>query len=459
MRVSSKSGLGRRIAGALLILAASAGITAMSAAPAMADTRSGIVDTARGQLGHGPCSPSYYSSCGEDWCADFAKWVWAQNGVNVTGLNPMAASFRTYGINNGTWHPLGDGYVPQLGDAIMFDYNGTGISHVALVQAVRSVNDLTEIGGNQGTGNWSANRVTEYRVTPSAGRVVGYTSPAGIPSSPPPVKSTPIAVGSDGTQMILTSGGTVLAKQGVGLYGWTVETDPGVKAIATNGGVQLILTADGTVLAKEGIGLYGWTVESDPGITAIAVGGDGTQLILDASGTVWAKKGVGLYGWTQETDAVVKAIAVGTDGTQMILAADGTVLAKQGIGLYGWTVESDAVVKSIATNGGVQVALAADGTVLAKQGIGLYGWTVESDPGITAIAVGSDGTQLIRDGSGQALAKSTIGLYGWTLETDAVVAAVATNAGVQLILDNSGHVSAKQAIGLYGWTLESDPIS
>ncbi|GIG55896.1 hypothetical protein Lfu02_02680 [Longispora fulva] len=272
------------------------------------------------------------------------------------------------------------------------------------------------------------------------------------------ITSSPIAVGSDGTQMILTSGGTVLAKQGIGLYGWTVETDPGVKAIATSGGVQMILTADGTVLAKTGIGLYGWTVESDPGITAIAVGGDGTQLILDASGTVWAKKGVGLYGWTQETDAVVKAIAVGSDGTQMILTTDGTVLAKQGIGLYDWTVESDPGVTAIATNGGVQVILTTGGSVLAKQGIGLYGWTVESDPGITAIAVGNDGTQLIRDGAGKVLAKKSIGLYDWTVESDAVVAAVATNAGVQLILDNSGHVLAKDTIGLYGWTVESDPI-
>ncbi|MCP2311572.1 hypothetical protein [Kitasatospora paracochleata] len=72
----------------------------------------------------------------------------------------------------------------------------------------------------------------------------------------------------------------VLAKNSIGLYGWTKESDPLETAQATGGGVQMILDDDGVVLAKSSIGLYGWTKESDAGVKAIAVGSDGTQMIL-----------------------------------------------------------------------------------------------------------------------------------------------------------------------------------
>ncbi|WP_281278505.1 hypothetical protein [Streptomyces tateyamensis] len=42
----------------------------------------------------------------------------------------------------------------------------------------------------------------------------------------------------------------------------------------------MILDNSGTVLAKKGIGLYNWTQESDPVVKAIGVGSDGTQMIL-----------------------------------------------------------------------------------------------------------------------------------------------------------------------------------
>ncbi|WP_156081320.1 hypothetical protein [Amycolatopsis vancoresmycina] len=276
----------------------------------------------------------------------------------------------------------------------------------------------------------------------------------------PPPPDAGISVGSDGTQLILNrkGNGTALAKKGIGLYGWTVETDPVVKKVATNGGVQLILTKDGTVLAKDTIGLYEWTVETDAVVTDIAVGSDGTQMILDNTGTVLAKKGIGLYGWTVETDAVVKQIAT-NGGVQLILDNTGTVLAKNSIGQYGWTRETDAVVGKIAVGSdGTQLILDNTGTVSAKDTIGLYGWTAETDAVVTDIAAGSDGTQMILDRTGTVLAKDTIGLYGWTVETDAVVDRIATNGGVQLILDRNDTVLAKTGIGLYGWTLESDSI-
>jgi hypothetical protein len=254
------------------------------------------------------------------------------------------------------------------------------------------------------------------------------------------------------------SNNAVFAKNGIGLYNWTKESDPLDVAQATGGGVQMILDRNGVVWAKNSIGLYGWTQESDPGVKAIAVGSDGTQMILDSTGTVLAKNGISLYNWTKESDAGVKAIST-NGGVQMILDSTGTVLAKNSIGLYNWTQESDARVQAIAMGAdGTQMILDNNGTVYAKNTIGLYNWTQETDPLDKAIAIGSDGTQMILDNNGTVWAKKGIGLYNWTQESDPRVQAIATNAGVQMILDNNGTAYAKNSIGLYNWTQETDAV-
>ena len=105
-----------------------------------------IVSAARGQAGvqSNPrgteCNPysAYWgsgSACANGnrnvaWCADFAAWAWAQAGI--TGLyghdiNANASSFRTWGQSNGRWHPIGDGYVPQPGDAAEYSDAHVGI--------------------------------------------------------------------------------------------------------------------------------------------------------------------------------------------------------------------------------------------------------------------------------------------------------------------------------------------
>ncbi|MDI1464759.1 hypothetical protein QEZ54_27690 [Catellatospora sp. KI3] len=268
-----------------------------------------------------------------------------------------------------------------------------------------------------------------------------------------------IAVGYDYTQMIIDTQGRALAKQSVGLYGWTVESDAAITQVASNGFVQMILDDTGTVWAKEDIGLYGWTRETDPGMTAIAVGNDGTQMILDAAGRVHAKKGIGLYGWTKESDGGVQAIAT-NGGVQMIIGADGYVWAKNTIGLYGWTKESSTATAIAVGDQGLQMMLDATGQVWAKFGIGLYGWTQESGPGQVAIATGTNGLQMRLDDTGVVWAKNTeLGTGGWVRESDSGVKGIATGGGVQMIIGAEGYVWAKQSIGLYGWTRESDRMA
>jgi hypothetical protein len=68
----------------------------------------------------------------EYWCADFVKWVWENQGVDVSGLSAAAGSFYVYGQNHGT---LSDS--PAVGDAVVFDYQGGGYAdHVAIVTQV-----------------------------------------------------------------------------------------------------------------------------------------------------------------------------------------------------------------------------------------------------------------------------------------------------------------------------------
>jgi cell wall-associated NlpC family hydrolase len=84
----------------------------------------------------------------EEWCADFARFVWGRAGVADTGqLNAAAYSFYAYGVNHGTWHG-GDlaGLAP--GDVIVYSigYFGGGTArHVAIY-----VGNSLVISGNAG---------------------------------------------------------------------------------------------------------------------------------------------------------------------------------------------------------------------------------------------------------------------------------------------------------------------
>lgn len=110
------------------------------------------------------------------WCANFAKYVWKQAGItDLAGLNAWARSFREYGQDNGTYHTRGSGYVPQPGDAVVFDWDQSGsIDHVGIVTGTAS-GRVTTIEGN------SSDRVSARDYSLSDIDIVGYSSPSGVP--------------------------------------------------------------------------------------------------------------------------------------------------------------------------------------------------------------------------------------------------------------------------------------
>lgn len=96
----------------------------------------------------------YYTSCKpENWCADFAKWVWAQSGYNVTNLSPAAYTFYRYGTSHNTLHAH-----PVVGDAVVYDVSGTTASHVGIVTGISNGLIHTE------NGNWGGSSPTTSSV-------------------------------------------------------------------------------------------------------------------------------------------------------------------------------------------------------------------------------------------------------------------------------------------------------
>jgi hypothetical protein len=131
----------------------------------------------------------------EEWCADFAAWVWKQAGAEVSYalapgyLNSQSASFYVWGIDHHTWHPVNSHYRPQPGDVAVYGLNYSSVTadHVAVVTAATSHNDAPDV--INGDGDRTGYSVVEVGhdqmfadVHGKGGRISGYVSPS--PSLP-----------------------------------------------------------------------------------------------------------------------------------------------------------------------------------------------------------------------------------------------------------------------------------
>jgi hypothetical protein len=128
--------------------------------PPLSPLRARIVAVAQGQVGYATHPSDTYcnkfsaywyagvSDCGndnrsEEWCADFAAWVWKQAGAEVDyqlapgSLNSNSASFYVWGTDHGTWHAVDSGYTPQPGDVAVYGLDTAAVTavHVAVVTA------------------------------------------------------------------------------------------------------------------------------------------------------------------------------------------------------------------------------------------------------------------------------------------------------------------------------------
>jgi CHAP domain-containing protein len=187
--------------------------TRLDGGSGLSPLRARIVAVAQGQVGYTTDPASTYCNkfsaywnagvddCGnsnldEEWCADFAAWVWRQAGAEVVyqlapgSLNSDSASFYVWGIDHGTWHPVGSHYTPQPGDVAVYGLDTAAVTavHVAVVtgdsggaaapDVVNGDGDRTgysvvEVGTHQASADVKANRAP----------LSGYVSPSTAPAS------------------------------------------------------------------------------------------------------------------------------------------------------------------------------------------------------------------------------------------------------------------------------------
>jgi len=238
----------RRYAGAAVAVLALSLATALGAPSASAAAGGDAASLALANVGKsaGTCADNpttnslggsqFETSCsgnggnGEFWCADFAEWVWQNSGFYTGGLSAAAGSFYVYGENNGTLH-TSSSYVPQPGDAVVYDYAGGGVAdHVGIVTSVDSSGNVVTANGDwNGISNSSestfarssgvvsvtipaSERASGDYVGAAGMTISGYITPvaSGSGSNPPPVNSgnpySPSAVCGSGYGVIDSHG-------------------------------------------------------------------------------------------------------------------------------------------------------------------------------------------------------------------------------------------------------------
>lgn len=123
-----------------------------------------------------------------NWCADFVRYVWKNSGARTKGTDAFAGSFYRARNNIGAWHARGS-YVPKIGDAVLYDWdggkpslgtNGWDVDHIGIVVGYNSKTKvLTTIEGNTTkSGKGGPEGVYQRtRHNTVAGDVVGYVTP------------------------------------------------------------------------------------------------------------------------------------------------------------------------------------------------------------------------------------------------------------------------------------------
>jgi hypothetical protein len=199
----------RRLGLVLAVVVLVAGGTAYwFSRPGLSPMRARIVALATSQVGYRTSPPDSYCNkysafydagsdiCGpgllsEEWCADFAAWVWQHAGAVVdyqlgTGyLNSASASFYSWGVDHDTWHPAGSHYVPVPGDVAVYGLDTATLTadHVAVVIGVGAGGAPDVVNGDGDRTGFSVVEIgldqRRADIPGGGGWLSGYVSPIG----------------------------------------------------------------------------------------------------------------------------------------------------------------------------------------------------------------------------------------------------------------------------------------
>ena len=133
------------------------------ATSSLSDTQRQVLSLARQEYQKNPTGydntvMTYTEGFEESWCADFISWIFDQ--ADTPFVHPDTGYWRIPGVQTlmayyqqqGAYHTIGDGYVPQLGDVAFYfgeTPDGDSSEHVAMILEVRG-DQLVTIGGNEG---------------------------------------------------------------------------------------------------------------------------------------------------------------------------------------------------------------------------------------------------------------------------------------------------------------------
>jgi hypothetical protein len=157
----------------------------------LSQTRQQVVCIAEAELALWKSQPGYptpaYSETGykkytqgraEEWCADFASWVYNQAGYSFQSSDwdlPAVSSIQSVGEQNKNfhWHPEGSNYTPRPGDLAIH-----GGEHVNIFIST-SGGTTTYIGGDQGQGPYPGGSIVSIETGSGYydNGITGYVSP------------------------------------------------------------------------------------------------------------------------------------------------------------------------------------------------------------------------------------------------------------------------------------------
>ncbi|MBF6174454.1 CHAP domain-containing protein [Nocardia blacklockiae] len=113
-----------------------------------------VVAVLRAEFARPGAGPKYAEGVEEPWCADFVSWVLRAAGQPLDNPNsgswriPGVATLREYFEARGSFEAADSGYLPRVGDVVLYDASSPFGQHTNIVLAADAAT-LTTIGGNE----------------------------------------------------------------------------------------------------------------------------------------------------------------------------------------------------------------------------------------------------------------------------------------------------------------------
>lgn len=182
-----------RTGGADVVLAASGGLIGLISrivldAESQDQFHAAVVDTPwntncnpyTAAFGRGTTAGCAPGTAAEEWCSDFADWVWTVAGVDTTGIDGASKTFVTWGKGRGQFLQ-GISSQPAVGDAVVWGVlNPLWGAHVGIVVGVRG-DEIDVVSGNAGGGRTSgvfdSGLFAPSTQTAQGDPIIGYVSP------------------------------------------------------------------------------------------------------------------------------------------------------------------------------------------------------------------------------------------------------------------------------------------